>query len=70
MAVSMVVIPKDTRAGTATRSIQKQHHERTTSVTAGENTDEMKYSIRRLNENTTLRLAKEPVNVNVKVMCS
>ena len=54
------MIPKDTRAGTAKREIQKQHHERTTSVTAGENTEETKYSNRRLNENTTLRLANEP----------
>lgn len=65
MAVRMVVIPRDTRAGTALRLIQKQHHESTTSVTAGENTDDTKYSKRRLNENTTLRLAKDPANVKM-----
>lgn len=58
--VSMAVIPKDTRAGIAKRSIQKQHHERTTSVTAGVKTDEKKNSRRRLKENTTVKLAKEP----------
>ena len=66
MVVSMAVIPRDTRAGTARRSIQKQHHERTTNVTAGVNTDETKYSRRRLNEKTTVRLAKEPAIENVE----
>ena len=56
----MAVIPRDTRAGIAIRSIQKQHHERTTSVTAGVKTDEMKNSRRRLKEKTTVKLAKEP----------
>ena len=40
--VSIVVIAKDTRAGTAWRFIQKQHHERMTRVTVGENTDDTK----------------------------
>ena len=67
--VSIVVIPKDTRAGTAWRFIQKQHHERMTRVTVGENTDDTKYSRRRLNENTTLRRAKEPDNENTMTWC-
>lgn len=66
MAVRIIVIPSDARAGTASREIQKQHHESMTRVTPGEKTEETKYSRRRLNENITLRPANEPACQNGK----
>lgn len=66
MAVRIIVIPSDARAGTASREIQKQHHESMTRVTPGEKTEETKYSRRRLNEKITLRPANEPACQNGK----
>jgi len=66
IVVKIVVIPRETRAGTACRDIQKQHHDRITKITAGVNTEKIKNSRRRLNENVTFRLANDAVGKNTK----
>ena len=53
-----------TLAGTAEGEMKKQHHERTTRTIAGTKIDDIKLSVRRRNENTADRLAKEPVVKN------
>lgn len=63
MEVKIVVILRATLAGTAEGEMKKQHHDKTTRTTAGTNMAETKLSVRRRNENTALRLAKEPKNV-------
>lgn len=61
MEVKMVVMLSATLAGTADGEMKKQHHERTTKTMEGTKIDDMKLSVRRRNENTADRLAKEPV---------
>ena len=64
MEVKIVVILRATLAGTAEGEMKKQHHERTTRTIAGTKIDDIKLSVRRRNENTAERLAKEPVVKN------
>ena len=64
--VKMVVILRATLAGTAEGEMKKQHHDKTTRTTAGTKIAETKLSVRRRNENTALRLAKEPEMIGEK----
>ena len=59
--VKMVVILRATLAGTAEGDMKKQHHERTTRTIAGTKMEDTKDSVRLRNENSAVRLAKEPV---------
>lgn len=58
--VKMVVMLRATLAGTAEGDIKKQHQDRTTSTMAGTKIADIKLSVRLRNENTAVRLAKEP----------
>ena len=60
MDVKMVVMLRATLAGTAEGDIKKQHQDRTTSTMAGTKIADIKLSVRLRNENTAVRLAKEP----------
>ena len=64
MEVKIVVMLRATLAGTAEGDMKKQHHERITRTIAGTKIEDMKLSVRRRNENTAERLAKEPVVKN------
>lgn len=59
--VRMVVILRATLAGTAEGDMKKQHQDRTTRTMAGTKMDDTKLSVRLRNENSAVRLAKEPV---------
>lgn len=59
--VKMVVILRATLAGTAAGDMKKQHQERTTRTMAGTKMEDTKLSVRLRNENSAVRLAKEPV---------
>lgn len=59
--VKIVVMLRATLAGTAEGDIKKQHQERTTSTMAGTKMEDTKLSVRLRNENSAVRLAKEPL---------
>lgn len=58
--VKMVVMLRATLAGTAEGDIKKQHQDKTTNTMAGTKMEDTKLSVRLRNENSAVRLAKEP----------
>ena len=70
MVVRIVVMERATRAGTAERSIQKQHQLRITSTTAGIKVAVMKYDTRLLKVKNACRLVKDPLFTDKKTNAS
>ena len=70
MVVRIVVMERATRAGTAERSIQKQHQLRITRTTAGIKVAVMKYDTRLLKVKNACRLVKDPLFTDKKTNAS
>ena len=70
MVVRIVVMDRATRAGTAERSIQKQHQLRITRTTAGIKVVVMKYGTRLLKVKNACRLVKDPLFTDKKTNAS